>query len=249
MDVSQARNNALRGLNAATPVPIKRWLKRRVPVRYYKHLIPEWHRRKVGGYWSEIGQLQFEFLVKHGLQRHHHFLDVGCGSLRGGVHFIRYLEPGHYVGIDRSPDLLEAAREVELKRYELVEKEPLLVEMDNFDFKSLGRSFNFALAQSVFTHLPLNSIIRCLMSVEPVLAPGGKFFATFFENPQAKFNLSSITHPGGVVSHFDRDVYHYDFGTFEWICEDTGLQAEYIGEWEHPRSQKMIVFTREGGSH
>lgn len=42
------------------------------------------HRIAVGGMWDEIGKLQFEFMVKQGLKPHHKFLDIGCGSLRGG---------------------------------------------------------------------------------------------------------------------------------------------------------------------
>ncbi len=233
-------------LHSVTPVSVKRSIKRVVPSKYHRHLRPEWHRRKVGGYWEEMGQLQFDFLVAQGLEPNHQFLDVGCGSLRGGVHFIRYLEPGHYIGVDANPDIIRAGREIELPKAGLTDRRPQLVEMANFDFASLERTFDFALAQSVFTHLPLNSIIRCLMSIEPVLAPDGKFFATFFENPQGKQNLESLHQPrGDVITHFDRDLYHYDFATFEWICEGTSLLPEYIGEWEHPRSQRMLVFTRE----
>ena len=64
--------------------------------------------------WDEIGKLQFDFLVRSGLQPHHYFLDVGCGSLRGGVHFIPYLETAHYLGIDKEVDLINAGIEREL---------------------------------------------------------------------------------------------------------------------------------------
>jgi cyclopropane fatty-acyl-phospholipid synthase-like methyltransferase len=48
--------------------------------------------------------------VKEGLKPEHYLLDIGCGSLRGGVHFIAYLEPRHYFGIDKDEQLLEAGR-------------------------------------------------------------------------------------------------------------------------------------------
>ena len=72
------------------------------------------HRAYVGGLWEEIGQLQFDFLVEQGLRPSHCFLDIACGSLRGGVHFIRYLEPGHYLGLDREPKLIELGVQEEL---------------------------------------------------------------------------------------------------------------------------------------
>lgn len=205
----------------------------------------EWHREAVGGLWDEIGQLQFNFLVSQGLKPTDYLLDVGCGSLRGGVHFIRYLDKGHYFGIDKDPKLLEAGKNIELVRYKLADKAPNLVQMEDFNFASLGVEFHYAIAQSVFTHLPLNSIIRCIMNVEKVLLPGGKIFATFFENPDGKFNLEPIYQSKvGGYTFFDKDIFHYDFHTFEFICEGTRLEVEYIGEWNHPRGQKIMVFTK-----
>jgi SAM-dependent methyltransferase len=207
----------------------------------------EWHREVVGGLWDELGELQFNFLISQGLKPTNYFLDVGCGSLRGGVHFIRYLDPGHYYGIDRDPEILEAARNIELARYNLTDRQPYLAEMDNFKFIQLGAKFHYALAQSVFTHIPLNSIIMCIMNIEKVLLPGGKFFATFFENPDGKFNLEPIYRKvvdGSFYTFFDRDVFHYDFQIFKFICEETSLEVECIGEWSHPRAQQMLVFTK-----
>lgn len=207
---------------------------------------PEWHRK--WGLWEEIGKLQFDFLVEKGLKPNHYFLDVGCGSLRGGVHFIRYLEPEHYFGIDKDGALLDAGQNIELKRYNLIEQNPILIQMDNFDFQSLNTQFNYALAQSVFTHLPLNNIIRCIMNIEKVLVPDGQFYATFFENPQGKLNLEPIMHPRTdgkpIVTYFDKNPFHYDFETIEHICEGTSLKVEHIGDWNHPRDQKMLVFIK-----
>lgn len=208
---------------------------------------PTWHKEAVGGLWEEIGRLQFDFLVRHGLRPHHYLLDVGCGSLRGGIHFVSYLEPGHYFGIDKNKALLQAGKH-ELKTHRLSSKSPTLVEMEDFDFRSLDRTFDFALAQSVFTHLPLNSIIRCLVSIEKVLAQEGRFFATFSENPEGKFRLEPLQAPRSdgpaIVTFLDKDPYHYDLGTFQWICARTQLRVEYIGDWNHPRNQKMLLFTR-----
>ena len=64
------------------------------------------HRESVGGLWDQIGQLQFDFLVANGLRPEHKLLDIGCGSLRGGVKFVRYLQSGHYFGTDLNGSLL-----------------------------------------------------------------------------------------------------------------------------------------------
>ena len=65
-------------------------------------------REFVGGLWEEIGELQFQFMVAQGLRPEHRLVDIGCGALRGGLHFVRYLDRGHYYGLDlnrtREPD-------------------------------------------------------------------------------------------------------------------------------------------------
>ena len=207
-----------------------------------------WHRTKIGGLWDEIGNLQFNFLKDQGLQPFNYFLDIGCGSLRGGIHFIDYLMSDHYFGIDKEKELIEAGKSIELKKETLEQKNPTLVQMENFDFFLLNQKFEYALAQSVFTHLPINSIINCVMKIDKALVPGGKFFATFFENKKGKFNLELVMHSQidgpDSASYFDKDPFHYDFETFEWICEGTDLKATYMGNWNHPRDQKMLVFTK-----
>lgn len=229
------------------PSPAKPVIKKLVSSRYYNILNPNWYRSAVGGLWEEIGKLQFDFLVEQGLRPDHYLLDVGCGSLRGGINFIRYLEPGHYFGIDISERLLDAGKGA-LKRSNLIHKNPILVRTGNFDFQSLNQEFDFALAQSLFTHLPLNSIIRCIVNIEKIIVQGGRFYATFFENPQGKFNLEPIMHyrvdGPNFATYFDKDPYHYIFKTFKWICEGTKLKVKYIGDWNHPRDQKMMVFIK-----
>lgn len=56
-------------------------------------------------------------------------VDYGCGSLRVGAHFIRYLEPHHYFGLDVTTDLIETGKE--LAGAELIaEKAPVFAPID-----------------------------------------------------------------------------------------------------------------------
>jgi len=204
-----------------------------------------WHRQRIGGLWDLMGKHQFDFLVAQGLRPEHRLLDIGCGSLRGGLHFIEYLAPGNYIGIEKEKRRLDAALRFELSKETLREKRPRLVHMENFDFAALGAKIDFALAQSVFSHVPMNTIVRCVLNVDRVLAPGGRFFATFFESKGPRFHLEPfIQRPGEPPTHFDQNPFHYSFEIFEWISGETGLRAEYIGDWGHPRGQKMMVFTK-----
>lgn len=241
-----AVQNLLVKVKPYVPVSVKRTVRRHVPARYHRYFDPEWHRRTIGYVeeWEQHGQAQFDYLKSKGLKPQHTFLDIGCGPLRGGIQFIRYLDAGNYYGVEKNAEVLETARDVELPRYGLVDKQPRLRADESFDFQAFGQDFDFAWAQSVFTHLPVNSIVRCLMNVEQVLKPGGKFFATFYENERGKRNLEPIRQSPQVVSYFDQDSYHYDVGTFEWICAGTSLGVEYLGGWNNPRNQKVLLFKK-----
>jgi SAM-dependent methyltransferase len=198
----------------------------------------------VGGLWEAMGKLQFDYLVSEGLTPSARLLDIGCGSLRGGVRFAAYLLPGHYAGIDIDPDLIEAGRQ-ELSAAGLEGRDVSLRVTESFDMSALG-VFDFALAQSVFTHLPLNSIMRCLSCVEEVLSDGGRFYATFFPNSTGYRLRREHIEVGELHIQLDRDPFFYDPDVFRWACEGSSLSAEYVGDWGHPRGQQMMRFSRTG---
>jgi SAM-dependent methyltransferase len=212
---------------------------------YWRQLTPDdiaagRHREFVGGMWDEIGALQFAFLRAQGLSPADALLDVGCGALRGGVHFVRYLDPGRYCGLDVNASLIEAGRQ-ELGAELLRDKAPQLVVADDFDFAAFGTTFRYALAVSVFTHLDMNRIVICLARMCKVLAPGGRFFASWFEAP-APATIAPQQHPAGIVTHYATDPYHYAFAEMQAMASFAGLAVERIGDWQHPRGQRMLCF-------
>lgn len=191
--------------------------------------------------WEELGELQLDFMRSAGLLPMHTLLDVGCGSMRGGVRFVEYLDVGNYCGIDINESLISAGW-LELERAGLMDKSPVLLVDDSFAFKRFDTRFDFAIAQSVFSHLPSAHIIKCLAEMNGVLKPGGEFFATFFEAPRSVYGEPLLHERGGVTSFFDRDPFHYSFAEFESMAQAAGMTVRYIGEWGHPRDQKMLGF-------
>jgi len=203
-------------------------------------------RERVGGLWEELGKLQFEYLVKNGLKPYHFLLDIGCGSLRGGIHFIQYLQKGHYFGIDKDPELLEGGK-IELEEKNLLVKSPILKLDETFDFVSLNQKFEYVLAQSVFTHIPLAEIKKCIENVDKILIENGRFYATFFENNQEKdIEPIVIKSKDGhtIETYTNKDPYHYRFSEFEKLVKGSLLSVKYIGDWNHPRYQKIMVFSK-----
>ncbi len=206
------------------------------------------HRAWIGGLWEEVGALQFEFLRKQGLNRQARLLDVGCGCFRCGVHLVDYLEAGRYYGIDISQELLDIGYDQEIASRGLSDKLPranLLCD-SGFNAARFDQQFDLGLAQSLFSHLPLNHIRLCLTRLAPVFRIGGVFFATAFIVPDATDWTADAVHASGVRTHPDEDPYHYRIADFAYCVSALPWQLECIGDWGHPRGQQMLKFTRMG---
>lgn len=206
------------------------------------------HRGFVGGMWDELGSLQLEFLIEQGVTPETKLLDVGCGCLRGGIHFVRYLDIGNYYGIDISQALLDAGYDVELAAAGLQGRMPRanLNCNSGFDADMFGVKFDVAIAQSVFTHLPLNHFKICMARAAGYVRPGGMFYATVFLAPDDSDWTRPITHaPGGIVTRPDADPFHYQQTDIAYVAADLPWSLLEIRDWGHPRNQKMAIFRRD----
>ena len=198
------------------------------------------HRSFVGGndeFWAKVADLQFNLLIAQGLSPADVFLDIACGSLRGGHRFIRHLEPGHYLGIDKHIELIiyGVASELGIDTYR--EKRPRFVVSDRFEFGRFGVRPRLALAQSLFTHLTLADIELCLERLGHFIGESEcRFFATFFESAEPT--------PGNPpVSHSNR-TFRYTRAEIENAGRKHGWSPHYIGNWKHPRGQMLMEFRR-----
>jgi hypothetical protein len=191
------------------------------------------HREYVGGDWDRMGRLQFEFMLNHGLQESDVFLDVGCGSLRGGVHFIRYLKCGHYLGLEREEGLIKEGLQWELGDKMLRQRAPEFVISDHFEFHKFSKQPTFALAQSLFSHLSPDDIQLCLKNLRTCAFAGCAFYATFFEcaRPQENYSKSH--------SHLS---FYYTRLQMETFGQSQGWKSSYMGNWSHPGGQVMIEY-------
>jgi SAM-dependent methyltransferase len=182
----------------------------------------------IGGMWEEMGKLQIDFLISKGLKPHHTLLDIGCGTLRGGRHLIKYLEPGNYYGIDISKCAIEHARKL-VNEENLSSKNPMLIvsESKNLKFSEFeGSTFDFLLAQSVFTHLPPEHIEECFAHIRNVMHDESVFYFTY--------------HSGKTFSQKGSKGFRYPVCFFETLAGQFGfeLRDESIA-YAHPRGQRM----------
>ncbi|OHV17751.1 hypothetical protein BK022_03590 [Methylorubrum extorquens] len=195
------------------------------------------HRNFIGGndaLWAAIGELQANFLIKAGLEPHHHFLDVACGSLRAGIHLIPYLDAGRYFGVDQHIELIIIGVGEELGMDAFRSKKPKFLVSRSFEFERFGTTFNWGIAQSLFTHITADEIRLCLTKLHTHAAEGMRFFATFHEVE------TSVANPEASHSH---DYFAYTRAEMEAFGRDAGWTPRYIGEWGHPRQQKIIEYS------
>jgi SAM-dependent methyltransferase len=206
------------------------------------------HRDFIGGHWDTHGEYQLNFLTGHGLKPGDKFLDVGCGSLRAGRHLVDFLEPGNYYGIDANRSLIQAGYDVEFTDEQRA-RLPVanLRANDRFD-GDFGVAFDMAIAQSVFTHVSLNHIRLCLFRLAKLVRPGGKFYATFFEQAQsAPLDKIVRKQEGGRPLFSEQNVYWYYRDDLKWAADYSPWRFRYIGNWGHPVGQRMVEYTRLAG--
>lgn len=201
------------------------------------------HRIAFGEHWTEVGQWQFDFLRSHGLEPHHHVLDLGCGSLATAVHLIPFLRPGRFVGVDRHTGWVHEAIRIELPRAGIKREDAPIFLSDTFDVAEIPGTFDYAFAESVFASLPLHGVARCIVGVVRKLNPSGRFYASWYENPDPT-QFEPIAHPSGPTTYPDREPYHHPFDLIAAVCESAGAQIERVPASGHPRGESMLVIQR-----
>ncbi|TKY61422.1 hypothetical protein E2542_SST11273 [Spatholobus suberectus] len=105
----------------------------------------------------DSGRDVFEFLAQSTkIRLYSCVLEIGGGTLRVGLHFIRYLNPDHYHCFERDELSLMAAFRYELLSQGLLYKRPLIVKGDDMDFSKFGSGVMYDLiyASAVFLHMP-----------------------------------------------------------------------------------------------
>ncbi len=199
------------------------------------------------GYWTLLGenrtpdevtgggkymhQKQRDFLINEcGLEKHHTFLDIGTGSLRGTRLLIPYLDKGCFYGMDITAELVEYSKQRVATDPELTDKEPTLICDDRFRFSKIfpGVVFDVAFAKSVFTHIYPDGVWDCLVQLRKVIADDGSFYATIFKDNSAG------TYKGDV------QIMYYNT---EWLAETAEMAGWKLTEIGQTRvGQYMCLF-------
>lgn len=184
---------------------------------------------------------QFQFLTSRGLQPEHRLLDIGCGTLRGGIPLIEYLQTSHYTGVEARAEVLEEGRK-ELADSGLEHKHPLLIHAAHPAQIQPEAPFDFAWAFSVLIHMPDEVVDAYLGFVSDELAEDGEFYA----------NVALGDRPEGEWQGFP--VVFRPRATYERWAASHGLVVDDVGTLDTLGHQMgsgdrmmMLRFTRAPG--
>jgi SAM-dependent methyltransferase len=172
-----------------------------------------------------VAAMTFNLLTTLGLRQHHLLLDLGCGSLRIGRLLIPYLNKNNYVGIEPNEWLVREGVRNEVGETLLQIKRPRFFFTDSpVVLNEMQARFDFAVAQSVFSHCGLDLITRWISFIANSLTPSGALIATFFPS-EIDNTKEGWIYPGCVS---------YKPDTFRTVATEAELRFEIL-DWRHPR--------------
>lgn len=166
--------------------------------------------------WRLKRDFQIRFLREHGgIEPHHRLLDIGCGTLRGGIPLIEYLDAQGYTGIESRAEALEEGRR-ELEEAGLADKRPRLMTDPLPEFQA-EQPFDRMWAFSVLIHMTDDIVRDCFALAARCLADDGVFYA----------NVNLGERPPGRWEEFP-----VMWRTAEWYereAQAAGLEIERVG--------------------
>ena len=182
-----------------------------------------------------IAAMTFNLLTTLGLRQHHSLLDIGCGSLRIGRLLIPYLNRGKYFGVEPNEWLVEEGIKRELGQSLVEIKRPTFFFTDSPESIAKAKTaFNFAVAQSIFSHCGLDLIKAWLSSISRSLAEDGALVATFLIGEQ------DAAQSGWIYP----ECVNYRPATLERAAAEANLRLEIL-DWKHPRQTWALFASRQ----
>ena len=126
--------------------------------------------------WKLKRDFQIQFLKTMKLRPEHYVLDMGCGTLRGGIPLISYLHVSHYYGVEVREEALSEGRK-ELCDAGLEYKRPILMHVTDISNLSIDKKFDFIWGFSVLIHMGDEILDAALGFANEHLKRDGRFYA------------------------------------------------------------------------
>lgn len=161
-------------------------------------------------------EFQIRFLKQVGLEPQHYLLDLGCGTLRGGIPIIDYLDRGHYFGLDTRQEVLDEGMK-ELVGSQLENKQPTLIAAPDTSSVKLDQTFDYIWAFAVLIHMNDAILDGTMNFIRQHLKDDGVFYGT----------VNIGTRPDGSWQGFPVVARSLQF--YEDACSRNGLRVEELG--------------------
>ena len=181
-----------------------------------------------------VAAMCFGLLTSLGLRGRHRLLDLGCGSLRLGRLLIPYLNTGNYYGLEPNQWLVEEGLAQELGPGIVPLKQPHFVFGDSCQLIGKTGFFDFAIAQSIFSHCGVDLLTQHLRDMHEALSHSGALLATFFTG-KVDSDASGWIYP---------DCVEYSPARMAELASACGYEFELL-DWQHPR-QRWALFAKPG---
>lgn len=194
--------------------------------------------------WKMKRDFQINFLKDFKLEPKHYLLDIGCGTLRGGIPLINYLQEGHYFGIEVRKEVLDEARK-ELSENGLEWKQPTLMFVPDIAQADIHQKFDFIWAFSVLIHMTDDVLNDTLQFVSQHLSDMGAFYANV--------NIDERTAEGKWAEF---PVVRRSWEFYQEACSKNGLKVYDLGSLkkyrhitnnENQDSQRMLKICVNNG--
>ena len=215
---------------------LKRWIKRLIqPKEERRHaMVGPAHL------WEMKRDFQIQFLKAIGLKPGHYLFDIGCGTLRGGIPLISYLESGNYFGAEVRVEALEEGRR-ELREAGLDGEMPTLLLSPDIAQLAVNHKFDFIWAFSVLIHMSDEILNNTLDFVYKHLSDDGIFYANVNIGERKEANWQGFPVVGRTLEFYTQE------------CAKNGLAVADIGaikdhghvsNVESQDAQRMLKITK-----
>jgi SAM-dependent methyltransferase len=184
-----------------------------------------------------MGATQFNLLTALGLRETHRLLDVGCGSLRAGRLLIPYLLPDRYFAVEPDREVVAEGIRHEVGEDLVRRKRPRFAYTTEFAFQEFGEVFDYAIAQSIFSHASLGQVRRCLHGLAAVTHRESVVVATFY--------AGADDHQGNEWTYPECVAYRPE--TMANVADEAGFEAAPLA-WPHRHGQMWLLLLRSDRS-
>jgi len=190
--------------------------------------------------WKMKRDFQLRFLSDMDLKPGHYLFEIGCGTLRGGVPLIQYLENGHYFGVEVREEVLDEGRK-ELREAGLEGKNPTLLLSPKIAQLTVNQKFDYIWAFSVLIHMNDKILNDTLLFVSKHLSEEGVFYANVIIGDRKEGNWQGFP----VVTR-PFDFYSQACTMNDLVVSDLGSLKElgHIANVESQDSQRMLKIGR-----